>query len=120
AKKKAAKVDDYVVMEASFGADLGDEKFLNIKSRAGQLKTDAVVIVATIRALKMHGGVTKEYLTEENVEALKAGMENLKKHIETIEQFGLQYVVSINEFPTDTENEVDTSKYWCMERNINV
>src|SRR5699024_11131879 len=120
ATKTAAKLGDYVVTEAGFGADLGAEKFLNIKSRAGQLKTDAVVIVATIRALKMHGGVTKEYLTEENVEALKAGMENLKKHIETIEQFGLPYVVSINKFPTDTENEVDTIKNWCKERDISV
>src|SRR5699024_6464636 len=120
ATKTAAQLGDYVVTEAGFGADLGAEKFLNIKSRAGQLKTDAVVIVATSRALKMHGGVTKEYLTEENVEALKAGMENLKKHIETIEQFGLPYVVSINKFPTDTENEVDTIKNWCKERDISV
>lgn len=120
ATKTAAKLGDYVVTEAGFGADLGAEKFLDIKSRAGNFETDAVVIVATVRALKMHGGVAKDNLTVENIEALKAGMENLKKHIETIEDFGLPFVVAINKFPTDTQNEVDFIKTWCESRNIDV
>lgn len=113
ATKTAAKLGDYVITEAGFGADLGAEKFLDIKSRIGGFEPSAVVIVATVRALKMHGGVPKDQLKEENVEALKAGMENLKKHIETIEQFGLPYVVAINKFPTDTEAETDFIKTWC-------
>ncbi|MGP4107149.1 formate--tetrahydrofolate ligase [Virgibacillus sp. L01] len=120
ATKTAAKLGDYVVTEAGFGADLGAEKFLDIKSRAGNFDTDAVVIVATVRALKMHGGVAKDNLTVENMEALKAGMENLKKHIETIEEFGLPFVVAINKFPTDTQNEVDFIQTWCEFRNIDV
>lgn len=120
ATKTAAKLGDYVVTEAGFGADLGAEKFLDIKMRAGDFETDAVVIVATVRALKMHGGVTKDNLKEENVEALKAGMENLKKHIETIEQFGLPFVVSINKFPTDTIAETEFIKDWCESRGVEV
>ncbi|GAB3805146.1 formate--tetrahydrofolate ligase [Virgibacillus kimchii] len=120
ATKAAAKLGDYVVTEAGFGADLGAEKFLNIKSRAGGFDTDAVVVVATVRALKMHGGVAKDRLKEENVGALKAGMENLKKHIETIETFGLPYVVAINKFPSDTEAETNFIKSWCESRNIDV
>jgi len=120
ATKTAAKLGDYVVTEAGFGADLGAEKFLNIKSRAGGFETDAVVIVATVRALKMHGGVAKDQLKEENVEALKAGMENLKKHIETVETFGLPFVVAINKFPTDTEAETNFIEAWCESRNIDV
>jgi formate--tetrahydrofolate ligase len=120
ATKTAAKLGDYVVTEAGFGADLGAEKFLNIKSRAGDFETDAVVIVATVRALKMHGGVAKDQLKEENVEALKAGMENLKKHIETVETFGLPFVVAINKFPTDTEAETNFIEAWCESRNIDV
>src|SRR5690625_2213990 len=89
ATKTAAKLGEYVVTEAGFGADLGAEKFLNIKSLAGDFDTDAVVIVATIRALKMHGGLERDRLTEEDVEALEKGMANLEKHIETIQQFGL-------------------------------
>ncbi|MBY7143529.1 formate--tetrahydrofolate ligase [Virgibacillus sp. NKC19-3] len=118
ATKTAAKLGDYVVTEAGFGADLGAEKFLNIKSRAGEFETDAVVIVATVRALKMHGGLAKGDLKEENMDALQAGMENLKKHMETIERFGLPYVVSINKFPTDTPAEVNFIKSWCESRNI--
>ncbi|SDQ55649.1 formate--tetrahydrofolate ligase [Virgibacillus salinus] len=120
ATKTASKLGEYVVTEAGFGADLGAEKFLNIKSRAGNFDTDAVVIVATVRALKMHGGVPKDNLTVENVEALKAGMENLKKHIETIEYFGLPFVVAINKFPTDTQAETDFIMTWCESRNIDV
>ncbi|MBP1949613.1 formate--tetrahydrofolate ligase [Virgibacillus litoralis] len=120
ATKTAAKLGDYVVTEAGFGADLGAEKFLDIKSRAGNFETDAVVIVATVRALKMHGGVAKDNLTVENIEALKAGMENLEKHIETIEFFGLPFVVAINKFPTDTKAETDFIIKWCETRNIDV
>lgn len=120
ATKTAAKLGEYVVTEAGFGADLGAEKFLDIKSRAGNFNTDAVVIVATVRALKMHGGVAKDNLKEENVEALKAGMENLQKHIETIDYFDLPYVVSINKFPTDTEAETNYINSWCESQNIAV
>src|SRR5690625_1700713 len=120
ATKTAAKLGDYVVTEAGFGADLGAEKFLDIKTRAGEFNTDAVVIVATIRALKMHGGMGIDTLKQENIEALKAGMENLEKHIETIQQFGLPFVVAINKFPTDTKAETDFIENWCNERGIEV
>ncbi|SHF55437.1 formate--tetrahydrofolate ligase [Ornithinibacillus halophilus] len=120
ATKTAAKLGDYVVTEAGFGADLGAEKFLNIKSRAGDIKTDGVVIVATVRALKMHGGVSKDNLQTENVDALKKGMENLEKHIETIESFGLPFVVAINKFPTDTKKETDYIHSWCEEKGVEV
>lgn len=120
ATKTASKLGDYVVTEAGFGADLGAEKFLDIKTSAGEIETDAVVIVATVRALKLHGGVDKDHLTEENIEALKAGMENLQKHIETIEQFGLPFVVSINKFPTDTLAETEFIEDWCKSRNVEV
>lgn len=105
ATKLALKLSDYVITEAGFGADLGAEKFLNIKTQEGNLTPGAVVIVATIRALKMHGGVAKEDLKKENVEALNQGYENLEKHIETIQAFGLPYVVALNAFPDDTVNE---------------
>ncbi|MDY0408276.1 formate--tetrahydrofolate ligase [Virgibacillus soli] len=120
ATKTAAKLGDYVITEAGFGADLGAEKFLNIKSRAGNFKPDAVVIVATVRALKMHGGVSKGDLTNENVAALAEGMENLAKHIETIETFGLPFVVAINKFPTDTPSETAYIEKWCESRHIDV
>ncbi|WLV25934.1 formate--tetrahydrofolate ligase [Aciduricibacillus chroicocephali] len=120
ATKTAAKLGDYVITEAGFGADLGAEKFLDIKSRIGDFEPAAVVIVATVRALKMHGGVAKDNLKEENVDALKAGMENLEKHIETVNEFGLPYVVAINKFPTDTENETSFVENWCEERGIKV
>ncbi|GAB3066302.1 formate--tetrahydrofolate ligase [Virgibacillus ainsalahensis] len=120
ATKIAAKLGDYVVTEAGFGADLGAEKFLNIKSRIGDFDPNAVVIVATIRALKMHGGLTKDNLTEENVNALEAGMENLEKHIETIKTFGLPFVVAINKFPTDTEAEINFIDNWCRDRELDV
>lgn len=120
ATKTAAKLGDYVVTEAGFGADLGAEKFLDIKARAGKFTTDAVVIVATVRALKMHGGVSEAHLETENVTALKAGMNNLEKHIETINYFGLPFVVAINKFPTDTKAETDFIEQWCKERKIDV
>ncbi|MFG6118397.1 formate--tetrahydrofolate ligase [Thalassobacillus sp. B23F22_16] len=117
ATKIAAKLGDYVVTEAGFGADLGAEKFIDIKTRAGEFEPDAVVIVATIRALKMHGGKGKNELAEEDLDALKKGMENLKKHMETVEGFGLPYVIAINKFPTDTEEEVNFVHHWCESRN---
>ncbi|MFD1360521.1 formate--tetrahydrofolate ligase [Lentibacillus salinarum] len=120
ATKTAAKLSDYVVTEAGFGADLGAEKFLDIKSRAGEFDTNAVVIVATVRALKMHGGVNRQNLNTENMEALQAGMENLKKHIETIKTFGLPFIVAINKFPTDTKPETDFIKSWCESRHVDV
>lgn len=120
ATKTAAKLGDYVVTEAGFGADLGAEKFLDIKSLAGGFTTDAVVIVATVRALKMHGGSSIDQLNEENLPALEAGMENLQKHIETIEHFGLPYVIAINKFPRDTRSETDFIQHWCEVRGIEV
>src|SRR5699024_11066810 len=120
ATKTAAKLGDFVVTEAGFGADLGAEKFIHIKTRAGEFEPDTVVIVATVRALKMHGGVSRDNLQEENVKALEAGMENLEKHIETIGKFGLPYVVAINKFPTDTKAETDFIEEWCTERDVPV
>ncbi len=120
ATRAASKLGDYVVTEAGFGADLGAEKFLNIKARIGEFEPDAVVIVATIRALKRHGGQSSQLLTEENLEALEAGMENLEKHIEIIQSFGLPFVVAINKFGTDTEREVALLKKWCEERKVDV
>ncbi|CDQ19557.1 formate--tetrahydrofolate ligase [Halobacillus karajensis] len=116
----ASKLGDFVVTEAGFGADLGAEKFLNIKTRAGDLEPDTVVIVATIRALKMHGGMEKDQLKKGNLEALKNGMGNLEKHVETIEQFGLPFIVAINQFPTDTNQEISYLKEWCEQRGIDV
>ena len=115
ATKTCLKLADYTVTEAGFGADLGAEKFLDIKCRFGNLKPSAVVIVATIRALKQHGNVALEDLKEENVEAMLAGCENLAKHIDTVEQFGLPYVVAINEFATDTAAEVEALQNWCKD-----
>ena len=107
ATKTALKLADYVITEAGFGADLGAEKFLDIKCRKAGIKPDAVVIVATIRALKYHGGQEKEKLEEENIEKLKNGMKNLYKHIENIkEKYGLNVIVGINKFNTDTEKEI--------------
>jgi len=120
ATKTAAKLGDYVVTEAGFGADLGAEKFLHIKTRAGNFDPDAVVIVATVRALKMHGGLAKDQLTNEDLVALEAGMTNLEKHIETINQFGLPFVVAINKFPTDTKAETDFIEKWCEAKGVDV
>ena len=117
ATKTALKLADYVVTEAGFGADLGAEKFLDIKCRAAGLKPDAVVIVATVRALKMHGGVEAEDLGDENVDAMLKGAENLAKHIDSITKFGVPYVVAINKFAKDTPSEVDALLSWCEENN---
>ncbi|WP_442853259.1 formate--tetrahydrofolate ligase [Bacillus sp. EB01] len=116
----AAKLADYVITEAGFGADLGAEKFLHIKSRSAQINPEAVVIVATIRALKMHGGVPKNELSTENIPALTLGFDNLKKHIETIREFGLPAVVAVNKFVTDSAEEVKTLIEWCEAEQIPV
>ena len=109
----ALKLADYVVTEAGFGADLGAEKFLDIKCRKAGLKPDCVVVVATIRALKMHGGVKKEDLKKENLAALESGMSNLQRHIENIRKFDLPAVVSINRFSADTDAEIALVKEKC-------
>lgn len=113
ATKIAAKLGDYVVTESGFGADLGAEKFLDIKTRAGDFEPDAVVIVATIRALKMHGGLNKKDLQHEDLGALEKGMENLEKHLETIRQFNLPFIVAVNQFSSDTQAELDYLRKWC-------
>ncbi len=113
ATKLALKLSDYVITEAGFGADLGAEKFLDIKCRIADLKPSAVVIVATVRALKYNGGVAKSDLGEENVEALKKGVVNLGKHIENIGKFGLPVVVAINRFMSDTDAELKTIEDYC-------
>ena len=117
ATKAALKMGDYVVTEAGFGADLGAEKFLNIKSRIADLHPSCVVIVATIRALKMHGGVLKEDLNKENVEALLNGISNLEKHIENVKKFNVPYVVAINKFYSDTDAEVKALEKWSIDNN---
>src|SRR6188508_1627125 len=113
ATQAALKLADYVVTEAGFGADLGAEKFVDIKCRKAGLKPDCVVVVATIRALKMHGGVKKEDLKKENLKALEAGMANLQRHIENVKKFGLPAVVSINRFSADTDAEIALVKEKC-------
>jgi formate--tetrahydrofolate ligase len=117
ATKTALKMADYVITEAGFGADLGAEKFLDIKCRMADLHPSCVVIVATIRALKMHGGVDKKDLAIENIDALLKGITNLEKHIENIGKYNLPYVVAINRFGTDTENEVKALENWAKENN---
>jgi len=109
----ALKLADYVVTEAGFGADLGGEKFLDIKCRKTGLSPDCVVLVATIRALKMHGGVQKADLKSENLEALKIGMSNLARHVENVQKFGVQPVVSINRFSADTAAEIELVQKAC-------
>src|SRR6202007_1725152 len=113
ATSTALKLADYVVTEAGFGADLGAEKFLDIKCRKAGLSPDCVVLVATIRALKMHGGVKKEDLKSENLKALEAGMANLQRHVENIHKFGLPAVVSIKRFSADTDAEIALVKEKC-------
>ncbi|MCL2216808.1 MAG: formate--tetrahydrofolate ligase [Defluviitaleaceae bacterium] len=121
ATKMALKLGEYAVTEAGFGADLGAEKFLDIKCRAAGLKPDAVVIVATVRALKHHGGVKKDELNTPNVDALAKGMPNLLRHVENITKvFGLPAVVAINRFPTDTPEELQLIEDKCRELNVNV
>ncbi len=120
ATKMATHLADYVVTEAGFGADLGAEKFFDIKCRKAGITPKCVVIVATIRALKMHGGVLKEDLAKENVEALKLGITNLEKHIENVNKFGLRSVVAINKFATDTKAEIDCLIEWANEHNVKI
>ena len=116
ATKTALKLADYVITEAGFGADLGAEKFFDIKCRMAGLKPDVVVIVATIRALKYNGGVPKDELSSENLDALKAGIVNLEKHIENLHKFGVPVVVTLNSFVTDTKAETDFVEQFCKER----
>ncbi|WP_062356567.1 formate--tetrahydrofolate ligase [Bacillus kwashiorkori] len=118
ATKTALKLADYVVTEAGFGADLGAEKFFDIKCQIGNLKPAATVIVATIRALKLHGGVTKDMLHNKNIDALKTGFANLQRHIETIKQFGVPFIVALNKFITDTEEEIIAFQTICEENGI--
>ncbi len=118
ATKLGLKLADYVITEAGFGADLGAEKFLNIKCRYGKLKPEAVVLVATVRALKYNGGVPKTDLKEENMEALEDGIVNLEKHIENIKKFGVPVVVSINSFDTDTEKEIEYIQKKCKDLGV--
>ncbi|HFI0403367.1 TPA: formate--tetrahydrofolate ligase [Streptococcus suis] len=121
ATKLALKYADYVVTEAGFGADLGAEKFIDIKCRLSGLRPSAVVLVATIRALKMHGGVAKSELAQENVEAVLAGLPNLEKHLENIQEvYGLPAVVAINKFPLDTEAELEAVSTACAKRGVDV
>ena len=117
ATKLALKISDITITEAGFGADLGAEKFMDIKCRKAGLKPDAVVLVATVRALKYNGGVAKQDLAEENLEALKKGIVNLEKHIENIQKYGVPVVVTLNSFVTDTEAENEFIRSFCEERD---
>ncbi|GAA0127108.1 MULTISPECIES: formate--tetrahydrofolate ligase [Clostridium] len=120
ATKMALKLGDYAITEAGFGADLGAEKFFDIKCRYGSLNPSAVVLVATIRALKHHGGVKKENLNISNVEALSKGIENLEKQIENVQKFGVPVVVAINKFITDSNEEVEFIKDFCNKKGVEV
>ena len=120
ATKAALKLSDYVITEAGFGADLGAEKFMDIKCRKANLKPSCVVIVATIKALKMHGGVEKEDLKKENVEALKKGFVNLERHINNVKKFGVETIVAINHFIMDTENEIKVLIEYCDSIGVQV
>ena len=120
ATKTALKLSEYVVTEAGFGADLGAEKFLNIKCRKAGIQPSCVVLVATIRALKMHGGVEKDDLKKENIDALKKGLPNLERHIENLKKFGLEVVVAINHFVMDTDKEVEIIKEFCSKLEVKV
>lgn len=120
ATKMSLKLAEYTITEAGFGADLGAEKFFDIKCRFADLKPDAAVIVATVRALKLHGGVKKTELNEENLEALEIGFENLEKHIENVKGYGVPVVVAINHFPTDTDNELELVFNKCKELGVEV
>ena len=120
ATKMALKLSDYVVTEAGFGADLGAEKFLDIKCREAGLTPSLVVMVATIKALKYHGGMPLKNLKEENVEALANGIKNLEKHCETVKKFGIKTVIAINKFHTDSDAEIEFIENWSKEKNIPV
>jgi formate--tetrahydrofolate ligase len=113
-------MSDYVVTEAGFASELGAEKFFNIKSQIGKLKTNAVVIVATIRALKYHGGVKISELAKENLDALRLGFENLDKHVENMHYYGFRPVVAINRFNTDTDAEIELVQKYCEDHNVRV
>lgn len=117
ATKAALKMADYVITEAGFGADLGAEKFFDIKCRIGDLRPDAVVLVATIKALKYNGGIPKEELAAENLEALQCGIANLEKHIENLQKYGVPIVVTLNSYITDTPAEIEYVQHFCEERN---
>ena len=120
ATKTALKISEYVVTEAGFGADLGAEKFLNIKCRKANIQPNCVVLVATIRALKMHGGLEKDDLKKENLIALEKGFPNLKRHIENIRKFGLEVLVAINHFVSDTDKEIQLIKEYCTKLKVKV
>ena len=119
ATSMALKLSDYVVTEAGFGADLGAEKFLDIKCREAGLNVNAVVLVATIKALKYHGGVNKNEVKEENVGAMLKGIANLEHHIKTLEYYGIPYVVTLNKFDHDTDNELQAFDNWAKKNNVN-
>ena len=120
ATQTARKLADIVVTEAGFGSDLGAEKFMNIKAREAGFKPSAVVVVATIRALKMHGGVAKTDLVAENVDALLKGIENLAKHVDTVRAFGVEPIIALNRFITDTEAELEAVLNWCKEQQVRI
>ena len=120
ATKTALKLSDYVVTEAGFGADLGAEKFLNIKCRKSQIWPSCIVIVATVRALKMHGGIEKDNLKDENIDALKKGIVNLERHIINIKKFGIEPIVAINHFILDTNHEIKTIQEFCKKIGVDV
>jgi formate--tetrahydrofolate ligase len=120
ATRMGLSLSDYVVTEAGFASELGAEKFFNIKSQVGKLKTSAVVIVATVRALKYHGGIKLADLGTENLEALSRGFENLDKHIENMHYYGFRPVIAVNRFNTDTEAEIELIKQYCEEHNVRV
>jgi len=120
ATQTARQLADIVITEAGFGADLGAEKFFHIKCRQGEIKPDAVVIVATIRALKMHGGVQKSALAEENVEALLKGTVNLAKHVDSVRTFGIEPIIAINRFVSDTEEEIAALTNWASENGMRI
>lgn len=120
ATRLALKVSDYVITEAGFGADLGAEKFLDIKCQEAGLNPNLVVLVATIKALKYHGGANLKDITKEDVEALEKGLENLDKHLETIRKFNINCVVAINKFLTDSDEEVNVLLTWAKERNVEI
>jgi formate--tetrahydrofolate ligase len=118
ATKTALKLADYVVTEAGFGADLGAEKFMDIKCRKAGLKPDCAVVVATVRALKMHGGMQKDALKQENVEAVEKGFANLARHIENVRKFGVPVLVCVNRFSADTDAETARLKSLCEQLEV--
>ena len=119
ATKTGLKLADYVVTEAGFGAKLGAEKFMDIKCRKSEIKPNCIVIVATIRALKMHGGIEKDDLKKENVDAVKKGLVNLERHIENVKKFnGVPITVAVNHFVNDTNNEIDTLVKFCNDKDV--